>query len=98
MKGDPLDPKRLIHESYRIEEISAEQCRSIFFDWALSLPDGADTHAALGVLLQRYEADHSDHPMTQVLRDGLVQMHAPRRRGGWRSRRRDPSTSGSNLN
>ena len=38
MKGNALDPKGLIAESYRIEGISAEQCRSIFVDWALSMP------------------------------------------------------------
>jgi hypothetical protein len=89
MKGDPrLDPKGLIFESYRIEGITAAECRSIFLDWALSMPVGADTMAMLRELLDHY-GDHPDHPMTGVIREGLTRINAPRRRGGWRSRPRD---------
>mgnify|MGYP000087492773 CR=1 FL=1 len=35
-KGDALDPKGLIEESYKIDGIVAPECRSIFLDWALS--------------------------------------------------------------
>lgn len=90
MKGDPqLDPKGLIYESYRMEGISAGECRTIFLDWALSLPEESDTGVALAGLLGKYEPDAPDHPMTQVLRAGQTQMLAPRRRGGWRSRPRN---------
>ncbi len=82
-----LDPKGLIGDSYRIEAITASECRSIFLDWALSLPAGQDPRAALRVLLARHGADAPDHPMTEVLRAGLCDMGAPRRRGGWRARR-----------
>ncbi|MCE8008087.1 hypothetical protein [Aestuariivita sp.] len=89
IKGDPdRDPKGLIYESYRIEGITAPECRSIFLDWALSLPDSSDTPTALRALLGQYEADHPDHPMNAVLREGLVTMATPKRRGGWRSRTR----------
>ena len=88
MKGDALDPKGLIHESYRIEGINPSQCRSIFLDWALSLTPGLDSREVLPQLLARYGDDHPDHPMTEVLRAGLVEMTSPRRRGGWRSRER----------
>ncbi|SEK50594.1 hypothetical protein SAMN05443999_101555 [Roseovarius azorensis] len=88
MKRDPLDPKQLICESYRIEGIGPGECRSIFLDWALSLPEGQDVQAALAALVARYEPSHPDHPMTQVLRDGRGASTAPRRRGGWRSRPR----------
>ena len=84
---DPLDPKGLIREAYRIEGITAGECRSIFLDWALSLPDGQDSHAAIESLLTRHGAD--DHPMTGVLRDGLKRADRPRRRGGWRGRDRE---------
>ena len=43
MVRDAVDPKGVIGESYRIEGIRVEECRSIFMDWALRLPDGADT-------------------------------------------------------
>jgi hypothetical protein len=88
-KGDPrTDPKGLIFESYQIEGITGEECRSIFLDWALSLPVDADTPEALSALLAQYEPGHPGHPMNQVMRDGLVGMAKPRRRGGWKSRKR----------
>jgi hypothetical protein len=83
------DPKGLVRESYRIEGIGMPECRSIFLDWALSLPEGADTQPALEALKEAYGAAQPDHPMTQVLTEGLVKMTTPRRRGGWRSRDRD---------
>ena len=43
MERDPLDHKGLIREAYRIEGITLGECRSIFLDWALSTPDGADS-------------------------------------------------------
>lgn len=85
----PIDPKGLIRESYRIDGITPGECRSIFLDWALSLPGGPDTAPALRGLLEQYGADWPDHPMTQVLRDGLTGIATPRRRGGWRSRPRN---------
>ena len=88
-KGTPEDPKGLISEAYRIEGITAGECRTIFLDWALSLPDGADSRAVLAVLVDRYATDAPDHPMTQVMREGLRAMTRTGRRGGWRSRPRD---------
>ena len=86
MKGDIHDPKALIRESYRIEGISAPECRAIFFDWALSLPAGEDTKAHLEVLLDRHAADAPDHPMSGILKEGLKQATTPRRRGGRNAR------------
>jgi len=82
MKGDELDPKALILEAYRIDGITAGECRSIFLDWALSLPVDTDTRKILPMLLERYGQDAPDHPMTQVLRDGLQSMTKTGRRGG----------------
>ncbi len=89
MDKHPLDPKGLIREAYRIEGITEGECRSIFLDWALSAPMDQDNNAALQVLLETFEADHPDHPMTAVMRAGLEQAARPRRRGGWRGRSRD---------
>ncbi|TMV06469.1 hypothetical protein FGK63_15090 [Ruegeria sediminis] len=86
--NDPNDPKGLIREAYRIEGIGMPECRSIFLDWALSLPDGRDQAQALQNLHALYAPDAPDHPMTQVLNDGLSASQAPKRRGGWRSRPR----------
>ena len=89
MQRDPLDPKGLILEAYRIEGIVSGECRSIFLDWALSLPDGQDTQVAIAIMIARYAPEHPDHPMTEVLADATVAATAPRRRGGWRSRPRE---------
>ena len=90
MKGDALDPGWLIAEAYKIDGINASQCRSIFLDWALGVPMEADTAQMIATLLDRYRPDAPDHPMTDVLEQGLQKMTtAPRRRGGWRSRPRD---------
>ena len=85
MKGDATDPKGLIREAYRIDGIGIEECRSIFLDWALSVPLGTETAPLIATLLERHGAP--DHPMTQVLRDGLAGYGKPARRGGWRGRR-----------
>lgn len=89
MERDPLDTKGLIREAYRMEGISEGECRSIFLDWALSLPGIQDNREAIVDLLKRYGTDNPDHPMTQVLKAGLESVDKPRRRGGWRSRHRD---------
>ncbi|GFE50067.1 hypothetical protein So717_18200 [Roseobacter cerasinus] len=89
MKGDEHDPKGLILESYRIAGITKAECRSIFLDWALSLPLEAKTGPVLKALLDRYKEAHPDHPMTEVMTEGLQGMAAPRRRGGWRARPRN---------
>ncbi len=86
--NDPNDPKGLIREAYRIEGIGTPECRSIFLDWALSLPEERDQNQALTNLHSAYAQQEPDHPMTQVLSDGLQTAAAPKRRGGWRSRQR----------
>ncbi|HEY9039395.1 MAG TPA: hypothetical protein VIN05_10700 [Roseovarius sp.] len=88
-RDDRLDRKALIYEAYRIDGITADECRSIFLDWALSLPEEQDTQDAIAHYLGQYQENHPDHPMTEVLRQGQQAAHAPRRRGGWKSRPRD---------
>ena len=78
---DPDDPKGLIHEAFRIEGIALPECRSIFVDWALSLPGDAAS-GALSRLVHRFGRAAPDHPMTAVLREGLAEAGPPRRRGG----------------
>ena len=88
-KSTPEDPKGLIHESYRIEGITLAECRSIFLDWALSLPAERETGEAIRLLLDRHGTAAPDHPMTSVLQEGRTTMTTPRRRGGWRGRTRN---------
>jgi hypothetical protein len=76
------DPKGLIRESYAIEGITLPECRSIFLDWALSLAAETHPHEAMRVHLASYGIANPDHPMTQVLTDGLKPGAAPKRRGG----------------
>jgi hypothetical protein len=84
-KGDATDPKGLIAESYNIDGITYEECRSIFLDWALALPVDADSRLLIEELMVRHSVE--DHPMTQVLSEGLAAHKAPKRRGGWKGRR-----------
>ncbi len=66
-----IDPRGMIYESYRIENVTIEDCRMIFLDWALGAPEG-DMNAHLHELLAEYEAGNAaDHPMTQVIKGGL---------------------------
>ncbi len=85
------DPKNLIRESFRIDGISSAECRSIFVDWALSLPDNAEPVAAIRLLLDHYAPKaapgKATHPMVAVLVEGAQSRQATaRRRGGRRGR------------
>ena len=85
------DPKGLIRESYRMEGIDASQCRSIFLDWAISVPMGQDPATWITALLDEYGTENPDHPMTKVLRDALMPPAQTGRRGGASARRRGNS-------
>ena len=81
-KGDATDPKGLIDDAYAIEGITPGECRSIFLDWALSLPEGLEPATAIRRLLERHATAPEGHPMTAVLVEGLGNGAAARRRGG----------------
>ncbi|SNT68741.1 hypothetical protein [Paracoccus seriniphilus] len=89
------DPKNLIRESFAIEGIGIGECRSIFLDWALSLPDGQDQILSIRFLLNHYapkaSSQDQSHPMVTVLIEG-AQAHSStaRRRGGRAARMTDP--------
>jgi hypothetical protein len=68
------DPKGLIRESYRIDGITADECRSILLDWALSLPAGVAGPEAVAQMLARYATSEPDHPMTGLLQAGLAPL------------------------
>ncbi|EEW26382.1 hypothetical protein [Rhodobacter ferrooxidans] len=82
MQLTEADPKGLVRESYAIDGITAAECRSIFVDWALSLPLTLSTPEALAALIAHYAAALPDHPMSGVLQAGLAAPEAPRRKGG----------------
>ena len=91
MKGDFDDPKALIREAYNIEAITRSECRSIFLDWALSLPLEQNSNVSIQKLLKKYKNNFTEHPMTKTLEEGLLTTVKPRRRGGWKSRQRPKS-------
>lgn len=80
IKGDAYDPKGLIGDAYKIEGIGLEECRTIFLDWALSMPLGTDTEEAMRILLKRHAVE--GHPMNDVLNEGLAKAAKIGRRGG----------------
>jgi len=86
MTPDNVDKTGLIREAYRIQGISAGQCRSVFLDWALKLPDTIAPRDAISMLLAEYGAGQPDHPMSAVLRAGMEPPPKRRRRGGQRGR------------
>ena len=77
-----IDPRGLIFESYRIDGIRIEECRSIFLDWALGVPMGDDLQAALRELKAVYADKAPDHPMSAIIRDGLQKASPTGRRRG----------------
>lgn len=78
-----IDPRGLIFESYRIEGIVVEECRSIFLDWAMGVSADQDMQAALSELMAEYGGKNPDHPMTSVIREGLARsVKQGGRRGG----------------
>lgn len=84
-----LDPRALILEAYRIDGITGADCRTIYLDWALGVDVNRDMVRDTSFLLAHYEPEAPDHPMTQVLREGVARAVPPtKRRGGAMSRRR----------
>ena len=75
------NPRGLIFEAYRIEKITFSDCRSIFFDWALSIAEEFDPLEEVKKLYDIYSIEFNNHPMTAVLLEGLNEMpKAVRRR------------------
>ena len=74
------DPRGLIFEAYRIEEITFSDCRSIFFDWALSIAEEFNPSEEVKKLYDIYSDEFKNHPMTAVLLEGLNEMPKAARR------------------
>lgn len=86
MTLDELDRTGLIREAYNIDGITDPECRSIFVDWALKLPSEIPARDAIEALHDHYGKDAPDHPMTNVLSEGLTANSNPKRRGGRKAR------------
>lgn len=83
------DPRGLIFEAYRIDGVTSEDCRTIFFDWALGVPAGEDMTSHIKEFLNEY--DDPNHPMTAVLHEGLRETLTPKSRRGGRAARLKPN-------
>ncbi len=82
-----FDPKGLMREAFAIDGINAPECRSIFLDWALSLPPERDAMVEIELLIAHYEPlQEGNHPMLQTLREAQQKLPTPRRRGGRQGR------------
>ncbi len=82
-----IDPRGMIYEAYRIEAVTLAECRMIFLDWAMNTPEG-DMKSFLQELLDEYAANHQpDHPMTQLVMDGLASSKGLGGRRGGRTKR-----------
>ena len=80
-KGDiHCDEKGLIFEAYNIENIDLNSCRTIFFGWIVSLDPSINQWEAINELLEAYSPRFPNHPMTELLSEGLGQNLAIRRR------------------
>ena len=80
-KGDIYcDEKGLIFEAYNIENIDSISCRVIFFDWLISLDQSINQGEAITELLKAYSSRFPDHPMTELLMEGLEKNWGLRRR------------------
>jgi hypothetical protein len=86
-QAHPDDPRGLIREAYRMD-LDERDCRTVFLDWALGQKTAAGPDQ-IRRLLDTYQTVYPDHPMTAVLREGLIEPTSrPVRRGGARSRPR----------
>ncbi len=83
----PCDPRDLIHEAFRIDGIGPEECRAIFFDWAMGLERSIDVVAAARTLHTEFGARHPDHPMTALLAEAATGLTRARGRSGRRRQR-----------
>ncbi len=86
MTLDEIDGTGLIIEAYRIEGIGLAECRTIFMDWALKLPEGISAQDAVTFLHREFGRKAPDHPMTEVLREGMTKPESAQRRGGRKAR------------
>ena len=85
----PCDPRNLIHEAFRIEDIGVAECRAIFFDWAIGLDSRIDVAEAARRLHEDLAPAYPEHPMTALLAEAAYGITPER--GQARGRRRRSS-------
>lgn len=83
---DLYDPKGLIREAFRMDDIGGPECRTIFLDWALGAPPETDVKQTIAALLEIYACEPQDHPMITTLKEALADIGPAKRRGGRQGR------------
>ena len=82
-----IDKRGLIKDSYLIDGIRVEECRSIFLDWALFEDHTMPQADRIKLLIETYGTAAPDHPMTGVLQAALDAPQGEAKRRGGRSGR-----------
>ncbi len=82
MTLDEIDKSELILESYNIEGIHVSECRSIFLDWVLKLPELVNQPDAIRFMIKTYAIADAKHPMSVVLNSALETSPKTGRKGG----------------
>ena len=60
--------------------IGSEECRSIFLDWVLGLPMERPVTEDIQELLDHYQVEYPNHPMTNLLKEGVKKPNNKRSR------------------
>ena len=63
-----------------MENIDSSSCRVIFFDWLISLDQSINQGEAISELLKAYSSRFPNHPMTELLMEGVKKNWKTRRR------------------
>ena len=82
---------RCVLETDNIENIDSGSCRVIFFDWLISLDQSIDQGQAITDLLKAYSSSFPNHPMTELLIEGL------KKNLGIKRKRRSKNSKGAIL-
>ncbi|MCY4463515.1 MAG: hypothetical protein OXC26_24445 [Albidovulum sp.] len=85
--NDASDARGLIREAFRMDGLTDENCRSIFFDWALGLPDEVEVSKQADKLYGKYSEEYPDHPMTRLLAEAKESSVSHGRKRGRFSKR-----------
>ncbi len=89
LRHHPADPRGLIYEAYQMKPLKEEEYRSIFLDWALGTPIEHEMVELIKQLLSCYQDEYPKHPMTFVLREGLMTKSSISKRRRTRGRRKE---------
>jgi hypothetical protein len=68
MMSHKYDRSGVVYDSFIIKEITIEQCRSIFLEWYMGLPEECDLPEIVKCLLNDYkDVADANHPMYELM-------------------------------